>query len=134
MSDRLVDVMWEDVSERVGNDLRGIIRYQALDYEARVRDDVKRLYSEADERNVVDDTIITQLRYPSVESSYRAGTLLAQMRVFEVAWILSWADESSTKSGVIVSIQRNGECATFEDVEWCIQYLDETVAGGLRSE
>ncbi len=126
--------MWEDLSRRVASDLRGVVRYRALNYEARRRDDVEGLHSGADERNAVADAIITQLRYPSVENSYKAGKLLAQMRVFEEAWILARADDSAAKSGVIVSIQRNGETATCEDVVWCIRYLEETVAGRLSSE
>ena len=131
MNDTLVDEMWEDVSARVGDDLRVVMRYEATEFEARMRDDVCEMYSAEEDQTAVDDTIVTQLRLAETERAFKAGSLRAVVRVFDDAWGMSRPDSLAAKSGVFVSIQRDGGCASMADVEWCVEYLDGEVAPRL---
>lgn len=121
MAPGVVDRVWAEVSERVGDDLRVVTRYDGGRFDTRMRDDVRRLYTAAEDQRVVDDTVVDQLRVRDVAERFRAGPLRAHVLVFEEAWILAWP--SGSKSGVIVSLQRDGGTATAADVEWCIDYL-----------
>ena len=124
----VVTKIWEDVSERVGDDLRVVTWYDAGTFETRMRDDVRAMYTADEDRTIVDDTIVTQLGFLDTENAYKSGTLGGIVRIFDDAWILSWIHDRSTKSGVVVSIQRNGETASMDDVEWVVRYLDEEIA------
>lgn len=131
MSPDLVDTVWDAVVGRVGDDLRVVTRYEAGDFETRMREDVRAAYTTSEDRVVVDETIIDQLSRPRTERAFRAGVLRAVVRVFDDAWILSWPSPTDPKAGVIVSIQRDG-AATMGDVEWCLDYLDEEIAPRLE--
>lgn len=122
--------IWDDVTERVGDDLRVVTRYGPQEFETRMRDDVRAAYTDAEDRTVVDDTIINQLGLRGTEAAFRTGRLHGVVRVFDDAWILSWTDALPKKSGVIVSIQRNAG-ATMDDVDWCVRYLDDEIAPRL---
>ena len=41
--------------------------------------------------------------------------------------MIAWPDHLPGKSGFIVSLQRDGDVATIQDVEDCLRYLDEEV-------
>lgn len=127
-TDSVVSTVWTAVSDRVGDDLRVVTHYEATDFETRMRPDVRERYTEAEDRSVVDDTIITQLAAGDAETPFETGAFYALIRVYEEAWIVSWTAELPAKSGVIVSIQRDGETATLADVEWCLEYLESEVA------
>jgi hypothetical protein len=124
MSKTAVDTVWEAVYDRIGDDLRVVTRYDATDYETRMRDDIREKYTTDEDRQVVDDTIIKQLGLTESETAFNTGTVQAFIRVFDEAYILSWSDTLPKKSGFIVSIDRHGSTATMDDLEWCIQYLD----------
>ncbi|WP_372912221.1 hypothetical protein [Salinigranum sp.] len=128
MDDALVDHIWEAVSDRVGSDLRVVTCYEASTFETRMRPDVREAYSPSEDRVVVNDTIVNQLRLPETEDVFKAGPLRSLVRVFEDAWVLSWRDGGSTKSGVIVSVERDGETATMDDLDWLTRYLSSEVA------
>ncbi|WP_435125626.1 hypothetical protein [Halobaculum sp. D14] len=129
MSGSLVDRIWDDVSARVGDDLRAVTRYDVDGYETRKRGDVEPQYSDREKREMIDDTIVTQLNLADTETAFKAGELHALVRVFDEAWVVSWTDRLPKKSGVMVSIQR-GSDATMADVEWVVDYL-ETGGDGL---
>lgn len=124
----VTEFVWERVADRVGEDLRAVNRYTPTDFEAKMRPDVRALYTREEHRRIVDDTIIEQLSTPETERAFKAGELLAIVRTFEEAWIVLWSDGTGRKSGVNVSIQRDGERATMSDVEWCIEFLEDEVA------
>ena len=132
MDDSLVTEIWEDISERVGDDLRTVVRYEATSFEVRMRDDLRAKYSTDDDQAVVDTTIINQLSLAEADSGVRTEPLCALIRVFGDTWMLSRPDSPGAKSGVIVSIQRDSETTSLADVEWCIEYLDDEVAPRLR--
>ena len=132
MEDELVDRLWEAVAERVGDDLRGVVRYAPTEFEVRLRDDVRDRYGSEDRVAVVDDTIVNQLSLANAESAYKAGRVEGFVRVFEEAWVLAWPDGSPGKSGVLVSIERTGSTASMDDVEWCLRYLDREIRPRLE--
>ncbi|RQG97808.1 hypothetical protein [Natrarchaeobius chitinivorans] len=117
--------VWDAVYERVGEDLRVVIRYQPMDWGSVMRDDVREQYSRTETQALVDRTIVDQLSYRRQENAFDAGTLNAIARIFEEAWIVSCPDSVGQKSGLLVSIERNGDTATLSDVEWCIDFLED---------
>lgn len=128
MTSSLVEQIWEDVYARVGGDLRAVARYGPQDFETRKRDDVREQYTPEEDRVVIDDTIIKQLNLADTESAFKTGRLHGLVRTFDDAWILSWPDHLPGKSGVIVSIQRDGSTASMDDVDWCVRYLEDEIA------
>lgn len=128
MTGGVVTKIWEDVSERVGDDLRVVTWYDAGTFETRMRDDIRAMYTADEDRAIVDDTIIKQLGFRDTKNAFKSGELDGVVRIFDEAWVLSWIHDRSTKSGVIVSIQRNGETASMDDLEWCVRYLDAEIA------
>lgn len=127
----IVDRVWTDLHERVGGDLRAVTRYDTREFETRMREDVRERYSESEDRAIVDDTIVRQLGLFDTERRFDAGRLEANLNVFERAWVLAWPDHLPSKSGLIVSIQRDGERATIQDVENCLGYLSEEIGPTL---
>jgi hypothetical protein len=128
MAESLVTRIWDDVTERVGDDLRVVTRYGPQEFETRMRDDVRAAYTDDEDREIVDDTIVKQLGLDDTETAFRTGRLHGVVRVFDDAWVLSWTDDLPKKSGVIVSIQRDGAAATMDDLDWCVRYLDDEIA------
>lgn len=126
MSNSLVERIWTDVSDRVGDDLRVVTRYKGPEFETRMRDDVRSQYTPDEDQTIVDDTIIQQLSLERAENSFKAGSLNGLVRLFDEAWVLSWPDSLQTKSGVIVSIQRHST-ASLDDLDWCAQYLNDEI-------
>lgn len=127
----IVDRVWASIHERVGEDLRVVTRYESLDFETRMREDLREGYTHREDREIVDDTIVRQLGLSDTERRFHAGALEANVHVFEEAWVVAWPDDLPSKSGMIVSIQRGGDVATVEDVEWCLDYLNEEVDPSL---
>lgn len=128
MSHSLVESLWEAMVDRVGEDLRVVTRYDATDFTTKMREDVRERYDREDDRQVVDDTIVKQLSLDDTESAFDTGRLQGFVRIFEDAYVLSWtADALPKKSGVIVSIDRDGDVATLDDLEWCVQHLESEI-------
>ncbi|RQH01281.1 hypothetical protein [Natrarchaeobius oligotrophus] len=121
--------IWDTIYERVGEDLRAVIRYEPTNSESVMRDDVRSQYEPDGTRAIVDQTIVSQLNDRRQESAFDVGRLNAVVRVFEDAWIVSCPETVARKSGVLVSIDRNGDAASVTDLEWCIRYLE----GGFGS-
>lgn len=124
----IVERVRADLRERVGEDLRVVTRYESLEFETRMRTDVRERYTEREDRAIVDDTIVRQLGLSDTQRRFQAGELEANVHVFERAWVLAWPDHLPGKSGFIVSVQRDGDAATVADVEGTLEYLDEEVA------
>lgn len=119
-----------EVRRLVGEDLRVVTRYDASDFETRMREDVRERYTLDEDWRVVDETVLRQLSLDDVEAAFDAGDLAAQVWVFERAWILPWPDRLPGKSGPIVSVERGGD-ATMADVDRVVEYLEADVAGRL---
>lgn len=111
----------------MGGDLRVVTRYESLEFETRMREDVRERYTEHEDRAIVDDTIVRQLGLFDTQRRFDAGELEANVHVFERAWVVAWPDHLPGESGFIVSIQRDGDTATVADVESTLEYLDEEV-------
>jgi len=127
----VVDRVWTDLRERVDEDLRVVTRYEAREFETRMREDVRERYTDREDRAIVDDTIVRQLGLFDTQRRFDAGELEANLNVFERAWVIAWPDDLPSKSGFIVSIQRDGDAATLADVEACLDYLDEEAGPSL---
>jgi hypothetical protein len=108
-----------------------VTRYETRAFETRMREDVRERYTDDEDRAIVDDVIVRQLGLLDTERRFDAGRLEATVDVLERAWVIAWPDGLPSKSGFIVSVQRDGDVATVEDVEWCIQYLNEGVGPTL---
>lgn len=117
------DELWDIVHEKIGEDLRGVTRYKATEYDVVLRDDVRDLYGPEGDRRVVDDAIISQLSSRDADSSYKAGDLNGLVKIFDDAWILTYPDSIAGKSGYIVSVQRRGGTTPMDTIEWCIDFL-----------
>jgi len=126
MERNLVDIVWDDLRERVGDDLRTVVQYDARSSAVKFRPDVREQYEQDERQQILDDAIVQQLSFSDQETVFKTGELRSFVRVFDEAWVLTWRDPSNVKAGFLVSIQRDGD-ATMEDVEYCIQYLDDEV-------
>jgi hypothetical protein len=127
MTGTLAQTIWDALHERLGSDLRAVVRYDATGYSSRNRADIDELYDDDEGQRIVDQSIITQLSQQDLSEHLKTGDLDAVVRVFGDAWILTWPDPLEGKSGVYVSIERGGDTASMADVEWCLQYLDEEI-------
>ena len=119
--------LWERLHQKLGEDLRGVIRFDGTDREMVLRDDVREAYSAIEDRKVVDDAIISQLSAGDTQSTFKVGDLLGNVKIFEEAWVLQYPDSVPGKSGYIVSIQRTGGTASIADIEACLQVLSEAI-------
>ncbi|THE65167.1 hypothetical protein D8Y22_08080 [Salinadaptatus halalkaliphilus] len=119
--------IWDAVADRVDDDLRAVVCYGPVESDSAVRDDIEDRYTVRDGRTVVDHTIVDQLRYKRHEDAVEAGSLTAVLKVFEDAWVVSCPDSFERKSGVLVSIDRNGS-TEIDDIGWCLEYLENDVA------
>ncbi|MDS0294037.1 hypothetical protein [Halogeometricum luteum] len=128
MDGSLVEKAWDDIGARVGGDLRVVTEYGATEHEVRMREDMRELYDSGESQSIVDDTIVHQLSGRTAEGAFKAGRLRAFVRVFDDSWVLAWTKSLPKKTGFIVSIDRGGETATMDDLEWCIDYLDAEIA------
>lgn len=128
MAKSLVENVWDDVYERMGEDLRAVTRYDATDFDTRMRDDVRARYTSDEDQRIVDDTIINQLSLRHTEDAFKVGDLDATIRVFEEAWIVTWPDSLPKKSGFIISVEREGESTGLQDIDWILRYLDDEIA------
>lgn len=122
-----IDDIWMDINDEVGEDLRGVVRYEASTFETRLRDDVREQYTAVEECMLVDDTIVKQLGLRDTERKFKTGSLNAFVHVFDDAYILSCPDTLPKKSGFIVLIERDESTTTMDNLEWCIQYLESEV-------
>ncbi|MFB6083697.1 MAG: hypothetical protein ABEJ94_05580 [Halorientalis sp.] len=67
------------------------------------------------------------MSFADQESVFKTGEMKSFVRVFDEAWVLTWRDPSNVKAGFLISIQRDGDAATMDDVEYAIQYLESEV-------
>lgn len=132
MASDLTRRVWDEMYGRVGEDLRVVTRYEAGDFETVMRDDVRRQYTEGEDQRIVDEAIVDQLSLRREEGAFKTGGLRAIVRAFDDAWVMSWPDPLDGKSGIIVSIQRDGDVATMDDVEYCIRFLDDRITPVLE--
>ncbi|RXK49148.1 hypothetical protein [Halorientalis pallida] len=123
----LVDVVWDDLHERVGEDLRTVVQYDAGSSVVQFRPDVEEQYEMTERQQILDDAIVQQLSFSDQGSVFKTGELRSFVRVFDEAWVLTWREPSNVKAGFLISIQRDGEVATMADVEYCVQYLDSEI-------
>jgi hypothetical protein len=131
MGDEIVDAVWADLHDRVGDDLRTVVHYDPASSAVKFRPDVEDKYGADERQRIRDDTIVQQLNFSDQESVFEVGDLTSLVRVFDEAYVLTWRDPSNAKAGFLVSIQRDGDTATMDDVEYCIQYLDDEVESRL---
>jgi hypothetical protein len=122
----LVDTVWDDLYDRLGDDLRTVVRYEASTSESKFRPDVREQYERAEREQIRNDTIVQQLGLAEQGSVFKTGELESLVRVFEDAWVLTWRDPSNVKAGFLVSIQRDRD-ATMNDVDETIRYLDREI-------
>ncbi|WP_424019055.1 hypothetical protein ACOZ4N_06175 [Halorientalis pallida] len=127
MDHDFVDVVWDHLHERIGEDLRSVVQYDAGSSAVTFRPDVREQYEQDERQQILDDAIVQQLSFSDQGSVFKTGDLKSFVRVFEDAWVLTWREPSNVKAGFLISIERDGETATMEDVEYCIQYLDEEI-------
>ena len=122
-----VDEVWGDLHERVGDDLRTVVQYDAGSSAVKFRPDVRERYDLDEQQQILDDAIVQQLSFSDQGSVFKTGDLKSFVRVFDEAWVLTWREPSNVKAGFLISIQRDGDSATMEDVEYCIEYLDDEI-------
>ena len=115
------DAIHEALSERLGSSLRGVICYDGDAYDDRMRDDVAALYSEAEVRAFVDDTIIDQLGESDEQGLFYLGELEASIRLFEESWVIRVSAGYGTKRGCLFSVEREG--VTLSSLEECLKLV-----------
>lgn len=128
MAEGIVRELWDALYEVVGEDLRVVTRYDGVEYETTMREDVRDQYTAGEDREIVDDTVVKQIGLRETESAFETGDLEAVVRVFEDAWVAAVPDDVDAKAGVIVSVGR-GRAATMDDVDACIRTVRDRTAG-----
>lgn len=123
MEPEIVRRIWDELHDLVGEDLRVVTWYDPEEFETVMREDVRERYTATDDRTIVDDTIIRQLRHRETEAAFDVGSLEGVTLVFEEALVTSRRHPDDDKRGLIVSIQRTGAgAAALDDV---FRYLDD---------
>lgn len=128
MNSAPVQEVWDAMYERVGEDLRGVTRYEPTDFTTKMREDVREQYSPGEDQAIVDQTIVNQIGFKELEQRHKIGRLRAAILTFDESWLIVWPDGIPSKSGFIVSIQRTGDVATIADVDYCIEFLNDRFA------
>lgn len=123
----VVDSVWNELHDRLGSDLRAVTGYDGIEFETRKRDDVQKSYTRTEDAQLIDQTVIGQLSERQMVEKFKSGDLHATIRVFDQTWVLTWLPPGDWKAGVLVSIQRDGPQATFEDLQYCIEYMESAV-------
>lgn len=93
-----------------------------------MRDDGRESYTPEEDRELIDRPIIAQFSERAVDEQFKAGDLLAVVRVFEESWVDVWFHQHDVKHGILVPIDRNVPIATMEDNDYCIEYLADGIA------
>lgn len=124
--------VWDALSDRFGDALRAVVRYDGFDYDAVTRSDVRERYDDDDALKLVNDVVVNQLILADSADFFRAGRYRAFVRMFDDAWVITRPDDPATKSGFVVSVER-GEGESTVDVEQCIQQV-EAVVGAENGE
>lgn len=83
MSIDVIDRIWEELTGRVGTDLRGVTKYDSRGYEPRMREDVLEQHMTEEDGALVDQTVVDQFSEPVLSSRFETGELGAVVRVFE---------------------------------------------------
>jgi hypothetical protein len=96
-----------------------------MDYEAHMRDDVREQYTESDVQAFVDEAIVNQLGLEPKVDAVDLGPFHGVLRIFDDAWVFIWPDRLDEKSGVLVSLQRDGSSVRIEAIEEIDTYLSE---------
>lgn len=120
--------VWEELAERYGSDLRVVIRYHPSEFETHMREDIRERYTERELRAIVDDAIVEQLRLDRTESAIKTGDLHGVVRIYDSAWVLFWPDALHTKSGFIVSVQRDRPSNGMDCIGGIDRFLNEEIA------
>lgn len=105
MGRRSVNALWDRLHGEVGEDLRGVIRYDTTDKELVLRDNVREVYSDTEDRKVVNDAIINRLSSGGTQSTFKSGNFRGNVEIFDEAWVIQYPDYVPGKSGYIVSVQ-----------------------------
>jgi hypothetical protein len=119
----IVETVWNALHDRFGDDLRVVTRYDGLEYESIMRDDVRDLYPDEQERDYISNTIISQLHLEDADEAAESGPAEGFVRIFGHAWVLTCPDSLDRKSGFIVSLQRDGDLS-MDAVEECLTYFE----------
>jgi hypothetical protein len=117
-----VDDVWEGLSEAIGDHLRAVTRFRATEFETRMRDDVRRNYTEREDQRVVDQVVLDQLLSKELEQEFKCGDLTGTVHIFQEAWILVQAHPEFRKRGYIVSIDRTDDLS-MADLEACFELV-----------
>jgi hypothetical protein len=123
MDSDIVETVWNALHDRFGDDLRVVTRYDGLEYESIMRDDVRDLYPDEQERDYISNTIISQLHLEDADEAAESGPAEGFVRIFGHAWVLTCPDSLDRKSGFIVSLQRDGDLS-MDAVEGCLTYFE----------
>lgn len=127
MASALAQRVWDHLESEFGEDLRGVTRYEGMEFSTHLRDDIRAQYSSKEDRDIVDSTIIPQLQLNDSRDTIKAGDAEATIRVFEQAWVLMCPDPDGPKSGFIVSIERNGE-HSMTAIQDTLEYLTTEIS------
>lgn len=127
MNNNLVEEVWDEIYDQAGQDLRAVVQFDATSSDSKFRDDVAEQYEMKEMQHIINDTIVQQLNVCDQEEDFHAGDLESFVRVFESSWVLTWRKPGDVKAGFLISIQRDGYTATMNDIEYCIQHLNNEI-------
>ena len=125
MPDVTVDEVWEHLVEHYGSALRAVTRCRNGQFESRMRDDVRSLYTDREDQRVVDEITLGQLLSERLETEFKCGRLTGTLHFFDEAFVVVQADPDSRKSGYLATIDRNSD-VTMADLEDCFEYFRTT--------
>jgi hypothetical protein len=126
MTEVTVDEAWEHLVEHYGDALRAVTRFRNGQFETRMREDVRSLYTDREDQRVVDEITLGQLLSERLETEFKCGRLTGTLHVFDEVFVVVQADPDSRKSGYLATIDRTGD-VTMADLEDCFEYF-RTVA------
>jgi hypothetical protein len=125
MADVTAREVWNALHDRFDADVRGVARYDGAEFETVLREDVRRQYSSVDRQEIVDGLLVGQISTSELASLFEIGSLAATVRVFESAYVISSTDALDRRSGILVSLDRDGTDRSGRALERTVQYLNE---------
>ncbi|WP_251344520.1 hypothetical protein [Haloplanus halophilus] len=117
-----VDEVWDHLVSQYGDALRAVTKFRNGEFETRMRDDVRNLYTDREDQRVVDEITLGQLHSQRLENEFKCGQLTGTVHIFGEAFVAVQTDPTARKTGYLVTFDRRGD-VTIADLDDCFEYL-----------
>lgn len=121
-----VDDAWDHLVTQYGDALRAVTAFRSGTFETRMRDDIRDLYTDREDRRVVNEITLGQLLSERLEDEFKCGHLTGTVHIFDEALVAVQTDPNFRKSGYLVTVDKD---VTLADLDGCFEYLRTEALG-----